>query len=94
MVFEKMDEDLYTAINVVRFVSESQTSPVIDQILEGVRFLHSHNILHRDLKVDNILCKKFKGGKFRIAIADFGFAVCATEPVTESLGKFFAGLLA
>lgn len=52
------------------------------QIVEGIRFLHQHNIVHRDIKPDNILVKfdtdkDYKDlfvGKSKIKIADFGFA--------------------
>lgn len=38
------------------------------QILRGLEYCHSHNILHRDLKSENILINK----NGEIKIADFG----------------------
>jgi len=42
------------------------------QILEGVEYLHQHNICHRDLKPDNILCTDSNPQDF--VIADFGLS--------------------
>ena len=38
------------------------------QIIDGLRYLHKHNIVHRDVKPDNILL----GERNRIYLADFG----------------------
>ncbi len=44
------------------------------EILESVEFLHDHNVIHRDLKPQNILITNGKNGRF-VKIADFGLAV-------------------
>ena len=41
------------------------------QILEGCNFLHSHNIMHRDIKPDNILINEETGA---LKLADFGLS--------------------
>ncbi|VDK29255.1 unnamed protein product [Gongylonema pulchrum] len=40
------------------------------QLFDGVAFMHEKNIVHRDLKLENILCVDDE----RIVISDFGFA--------------------
>lgn len=68
-------------------VPENQVIPIMKQILEGLTYLHAHNILHRDLKPDNILYKKSGSTSVKIAIADFGFSIHTKSPVCESLGS-------
>lgn len=36
-------------------VSEKEASNIMRQVVEGVRYLHSHNILHRDMSLSNLL---------------------------------------
>ena len=45
------------------------------QILKGLRAIHQENIIHRDLKCENILLKKIpKQQAYILKIGDFGFA--------------------
>jgi serine/threonine-protein kinase HSL1 (negative regulator of Swe1 kinase) len=44
------------------------------QLISGLQFIHSLNISHRDLKVENILVDP---NTFQTKIIDFGFAVKA-----------------
>ncbi len=40
-----------------------------------IDFMHKRNIVHRDIKLDNILIKKVEDGEsFDVKIADFGLA--------------------
>ena len=43
--------------------------------VKGLADHHSQNIIHRDIKSDNILCKS----NGDIKLADFGYAVMLTE---------------
>jgi len=49
---------------------DSEATRLLQQILEGVLYLHSHGIVDRDIKPDNILVTKTK----QIKILDFNVA--------------------
>jgi WNK lysine deficient protein kinase len=45
------------------------------QILAGLAYLHAHNVIHRDLKCDNLLVNGHQG---QVKIADLGLAAAVT----------------
>ena len=47
---------------------------IFKQIINGLKAIHANNIIHRDIKCDNIFLSKKKGGSFVCKIGDFGFA--------------------
>jgi serine/threonine protein kinase len=49
----------------------------VRQMLEGVKFCHSHRVLHRDLKPQNLLID----AKGHMKLADFGLARAFAVPV-------------
>jgi serine/threonine protein kinase len=53
--------------------SEATACACFAQLLEGVRYLHSHGVVHRDLKLENLLLEE-KHDLSRIRIVDFGLA--------------------
>ncbi len=62
--------------------SEEIVQYLMRQIVEGIKYIHNHNIIHRDLKLDNILVhfnsetdkNNLNIMKAIIKIIDFGFA--------------------
>jgi serine/threonine protein kinase len=49
------------------------------QIALGVRYMHEHNVLHRDLKLSNIMVNEDK----KLKIIDFGLAIQLSELTEE-----------
>ena len=71
MVTPYMDHDLSGMLTNpdIRF-SEAQVKCYLQQLLEGLRYLHDSHILHRDMKAANILISN----RGLLQIADFGLA--------------------
>ncbi|KAL6483389.1 hypothetical protein MHYP_G00082610 [Metynnis hypsauchen] len=53
--------------------SEKDASLVIKQVLEGVNYLHKNGIVHRDLKLENLLYYS-QDDNSKIMISDFGLS--------------------
>uniref|UniRef100_A0A1Y1KZX8 Serine/threonine-protein kinase PLK4 n=1 Tax=Photinus pyralis TaxID=7054 RepID=A0A1Y1KZX8_PHOPY len=62
-------------------LSEPEASHIMKQIIEGIQYLHSHNILHRDISLSNLLFTK----NMQIKIADFGLATQLSRPDEKHL---------
>jgi mitogen-activated protein kinase 1/3 len=65
---EYMDTDLHKVIYSKQPLSDSHYQYFIYQLIAGVNYLHSANVIHRDLKPPNILVNK----DCQIKICDFG----------------------
>jgi polo-like kinase 4 len=39
-------------------LTESEVSNIMKQVVEGIKYLHTHNILHRDMSLSNLLLTK------------------------------------
>mmetsp|Transcript_8640 Transcript_8640/g.17507 ORF Transcript_8640/g.17507 Transcript_8640/m.17507 type:complete len:400 (+) Transcript_8640:2123-3322(+) len=53
--------------------SEEQAQSVLREIMQGVEYLHGRNIVHRDLKLKNILCRSLSF-PLGCKLADFGLS--------------------
>jgi len=86
---------------LIRNGKETRTSPILSsdrirnfckQILGGVGFLHSHNVLHRDIKPGNIMIEErfleneedFGGQPMTVKILDFDMCIIL-DPNEDSL---------
>lgn len=54
--------------------SEFDIRTIMAQLLLAVDFMHKKGVVHRDLKLDNILLSSSEASVFDVRIADFGLA--------------------
>ena len=81
IVTEFMKCDLFEYLNNKQFkITESKVSAIALQLASGLHYLHSMNIIHRDVKLENIMLKaepSRKDGKFTVMtlkLVDFGLS--------------------
>lgn len=90
IVMELHGMDLYRLTQMHRHAEVhlplAVSKSIIRQVLEGLQFLESHNILHTDIKPENILVKQhvqepltLDDQRITLAIADFGTAIRTDE---------------
>ncbi|XP_017876759.1 serine/threonine-protein kinase PLK4 isoform X2 [Ceratina calcarata] len=60
---------------------EEQAARIIRQVVQGLLYLHSHQILHRDMSLSNLLLSR----DMQVKIADFGLATQLTRPDEKHL---------
>ncbi|GAB2289409.1 hypothetical protein Dimus_023718 [Dionaea muscipula] len=71
MAMEYMDHDLKALMEARKQpFSQSEAKCLMLQLLDGVKYLHDHWVLHRDLKTSNLLLNN----KSELKICDFGMS--------------------
>ncbi|XP_068142581.1 serine/threonine-protein kinase PLK4 [Drosophila tropicalis] len=56
--------------------TEADAATILQQVVAGLLYLHSHNIMHRDISLSNLLLSK----DMHVKIADFGLATQLKRP--------------
>ncbi|TNN11415.1 Cyclin-dependent-like kinase 5 isoform 2 [Schistosoma japonicum] len=80
IVFEYCDQDLKKYFdNCNGEIDQNTVKLFMFQLLRGLQFCHSHNVLHRDLKPQNLLIND--NGELKLA--DFGLARAYGIPVRQ-----------
>ncbi|XP_076315911.1 serine/threonine-protein kinase PAK 3-like [Tachypleus tridentatus] len=70
VIMEYMEGGCLTDIVNKTCLCENEISVVCKEVLKGIEFLHTNNVIHRDIKSSNILL----GKDYSIKLADFGLS--------------------
>ncbi|CAG8542293.1 12171_t:CDS:10 [Ambispora gerdemannii] len=70
IILEYASGELFDHILAHRYLKERDACRLFAQLISGVNYLHQKNIVHRDLKLENLLLDRNRN----IIITDFGFA--------------------
>mmetsp|Transcript_29445 Transcript_29445/g.68259 ORF Transcript_29445/g.68259 Transcript_29445/m.68259 type:complete len:369 (+) Transcript_29445:48-1154(+) len=76
IVTDLMDTDLHRIIRSPQPLSDDHTRYFLYQILRGLKYIHSANVLHRDLKPNNLLVN----ANCDLKICDLGLARMSERP--------------
>lgn len=84
--FRYIFSELLTGGDLLSFIShnggkldEFTTALIIRQVVLALEYLHDRNIVHRDVKPDNILMSSLTRAE-RVVLTDFGCAKRLTHP--------------
>ena len=77
LVFEYMEHDLCSLIHSKINYEKSQIKLILYQLIKGLEYFHNNNVLHRDIKPQNILLNN----KGVVKIGDFGLSRIFSETI-------------
>lgn len=66
--------DLFGKLKQKKVFTEAEASNLIRPIIDAINYLHSLNIIHRDIKLENLLYSTDDPSSRMIKVSDFGLA--------------------
>lgn len=88
IVNELMAEELLERMTRLKKCSESQVAYLVYQIILTIAYLHSKKIVHRDIKLENVLMNSLDIEDFKAKLTDFGFSkMYNDENLNQMLGS-------
>lgn len=64
---------------------------IVDQVLKGLHCIHSHGMVHHDVKPANILLHQQPAGNYQAKLMDFGIAALSEAASSSSLQQDHSG---
>lgn len=82
-IMEYVDDTLlkYISVNNTK-LRKGERKNIVLQILKAFEYIHSQNLLHRDISLTNILIKKYEGLNI-VKISDFGLVKIQSSNLTS-----------
>ncbi|XVF28265.1 hypothetical protein REPUB_Repub15cG0014900 [Reevesia pubescens] len=81
VVFELMESDLHRVIKANDDLTPEHYQFFLYQLLRGLKYIHTANVFHRDLKPKNILAN----ADCKLKICDFGLARIVVNDITTTI---------
>ena len=71
------------------YLDEAEGSVIILQVLNAIKYLHDNELVHRDVKPENILVASLAEGA-RIILSDFGSAIDLQRVMHKKVARMFS----
>lgn len=78
--------DLFDSISMATKYSEKDASTMVNNLASALNYLHNLEIVHRDVKPENLLVCDHGDGNKSLKLGDFGLATFVTEPLFTVCG--------
>jgi serine/threonine protein kinase len=76
--------ELFQYLNKHKTMPEPQARRIILQVVQAMLYCHSRGIVHRDLKLENVLFKYQDQRDLEVKVVDFGIAGVASEDKVDA----------
>ena len=84
IVFDLVPGEALPELYFLELMPWRELLPVVLQVLDGLAALHAEDIVHRDVKPDNVIVARTIGGGVHVTLLDLGF--CAVPPARRITG--------
>ncbi len=86
-------QDLFKMLLQKKYFSEAEVTDFLLQLLPVLQYIHDHKVIHRDIKLDNIILKQLPspsgrgvGGEGVMVLIDFGVSKQLSTTIMTKLG--------